>query len=156
MPRVAIVACVCALVWADAGCARKRAVVEPSGARVTVAKSYPGRAAEKMREAIGKLRRRPAPRAAAAAQAPPPPDERTVGTTGNASPAGEPGAASSMGRETTSQPPPRPSSPPASEEDTTAHAPFDPLLVVIVAGWIALLVLLPILIRQAWRRRARS
>ncbi len=153
-PRpLAVLVCVCAIGGAGAGCAKKRAAVEPLPP-VTVAKSYPGKAAvDAMREALGKLRKKPEARAGGAANAAP----RTravqpVGTGGAEAEATQPPrAVSSMGRDA-APPVPGPRVTPADDADTDdARGGMDPLAALIVGAWIALLVLLPLAIRYGWR-----
>lgn len=154
LPRpVAVLVLLCAIGWAGAaGCAKKRANVEPLPP-VTVAKSYPGKAAvEAMRDAIGKLRKKPERRAGAAKAAPRSREEQPVGTAGgDAATTQPPRAASSMGRET-APPVPGPRVTPADQAATNdTPGRMDPLAALIVGAWIALLVLLPLAIRYGWR-----
>ena len=153
--RIAIVACLCALGSADAGCAKKRAAVEPLPP-VTIAQSYPGKAAvDRMRDAIRKLRPR-SKQPAAATRRPVPPDEQPVGTVGADAAAGQPGATASIGRDAV---PPRAEAraPHGGRGVTTSGGAegFDPLVALIVAGWVALLVLLPLAFRSGWRAWGR-
>ena len=153
--RIVIVACLCALGSADTGCAKKRAAVEPLPP-VTIAQSYPGKAAvDKMRDAIRKLRRpqRPAP----AARRPAPPDEQPVGTAGADVASGQPGPTASIGRDAPSAGAGA-RAPHGGRGVATSDAPegFDPLVALIVAGWVALLVLLPLAIRSGWRAFGRK
>jgi hypothetical protein len=155
LARVLVVAAfVCASGSAGAGCAPKRVDMKPLPP-VTTAKSYPGKAAvDAMRNAIRKLRPRvtQAPstpgRAAASASR----DEQPVGTAGGDVAAGDRTPAASIGHEAAPRVQAGGRAQPRTGTDTSESGGLDPLVVVIVAGWIGLLILLPLAIRATTRR----